>query len=92
MLHDPDYAKVARTDRQTLKLAAGLDADGIRRSWRHDNQVFCGLMPVLAIIEYARALGCASGTLLHYRNSGDDFPESRGEWVVGYGAMVYAVS
>ena len=29
--------------------------------------------------------------LRHYRNSGDDHPESRGQWVVGYGAVIFSV-
>jgi hypothetical protein len=38
---------------------------------------------------YAKQQGCKKATLLRYRNSGDDFPESRGEWVVGYGAVAF---
>ena len=92
MLHDPDYAKVTRIDHETLKLTSAMDAASIGARWSGDEQIFCGLMPVLTVLGTTAALGCRKGTLLHYRNSGDDFPESRGEWVVGYGSMVFTVS
>jgi len=41
-------------------------------------------------MNFAKAEGCTKGTLLYYRNTGDDFPESRGHWVVGYGTVVLA--
>jgi AmmeMemoRadiSam system protein B len=90
MLHDPHYELVTRTDRHTLEQVVALDADGLRRAWSPSRQVFCGLAPVLTVMAFARARGVRKGTLLAYRNSGDDFPESRGEWVVGYGAVGFA--
>jgi len=91
MLHDPDYALVTRTDRESLKLVAAMDHAGIRKGWDHSRQTFCGIGPVLAAMRFAQRKGCPEGTVLIYRNSGDDFPESRGRWVVGYGAVVFAV-
>lgn len=91
MLHSPDYDFVSKTDRQTLKKVAALDTRGIMDDWSGDHQVFCGVMPVLAAMQFAEAQGCKTGTVLHYRNNGDDDPSSRGNWVVGYGAAVFSV-
>ena len=91
MLHDPDYEVVTKTDEKTLKKLQAMDCEGLRKTWRYDNQILCGFGPVLAAIKYAREQGCKNGSVLYYRNSGDDFPESRGRWVVGYGSVVFAV-
>lgn len=88
LLHDPDYAKVRATDVQTLARVAALDWRGLLAEWRPDHQPLCGVAAAATALAHAAIRGCAKGTLLHYRNSGDDFPESRGEWVVGYGAVV----
>lgn len=90
MLHDPDYDLVTKTDRASLKLVEGMKADEILAGWSFNRQTFCGIMAVITTMRHAEARGCTQGTVLHYRNSGDDFPESRGEWVVGYGAVVFA--
>ncbi len=90
MLHDADYDRVRRTDRATLEKLAVLDEAGIKESWNSSSQVFCGIGPVLAVMAFSRKSDCSKATILHYRNSGDDHPESRGDWVVGYGAAVFA--
>lgn len=90
MLHDPDYERVRQTDVATLKRVADMDVAGLLREWDYARQVFCGIGPVVATMQYARGLGCREGTVLGYRNSGDDYPESRGQWVVGYGAVAFA--
>jgi hypothetical protein len=89
LLHDPDYDRVARTDRRTLALIAALDAQGLAARWSYEEQVCCGIGPVRVAMEFARRMGCRAGATLLYRNSGDDHPESRGNWVVGYGAVVF---
>ena len=91
MLHDPDYELVAKTDKETLQAVKAMDWRGVLKRWDYSRQVFCGIGPVLAVMQFAEAQGCKKGTVLHYRNSGDDFPESRGQWVVGYGAVVFIV-
>jgi len=91
MLHDVNYELVAKTDKITLEKLAAMDMDGLIKAWSMDKQIFCGLMPVLAVMKFAGLQGCKTAEVLHYRNSGDDFPESRGNWVVGYGAAVFAV-
>ena len=89
MLHHADYTQVTDTDKATLERVRAMDHAGIQRTWSYANQTFCGLAPVLTAMRLAEAQGCTEGTVLRYRNSGDDFPESRGNWVVGYGAVVF---
>lgn len=89
LLHDPDDERVARTDRRTLELIAALDSPSLIKAWSYETQVCCGIGPVLAVMEFARRRGCTAGTTLCYRNSAEDFPESRGNWVVGYGSAVF---
>lgn len=91
LLHDPDYRRVSDTDRETVQQIAALDSDGLASRWTPDMQVCCGLGPVLSVMGFARSRGCREGHVLHYRNSGDDFPESRGQWVVGYSSIVFTV-
>jgi len=91
LLHDPDYTLVTRSDQPTLQQITALDERALLARWQPDNQICCGLMPVLTAIRVAKGMGCDKGTLLYYRNSGDDHPESRGSWVVGYGAVVFAI-
>jgi len=92
LLHDPDYDLVTATDETTMRQIAALDITGLQRRWSYANQVCCGIGPVLAVMRFAQAQGCRQGVALHYRNSGDDYPESRGNWVVGYGAIVFPVA
>jgi len=91
MLHDPDYDLVTKTDKKTLQLVAAMDSKGLLDQWSPRRQIFCGMAPVAAVMGFAKGLGCKEGKVLYYRNNGDDFPESRGQWVVGYGAVVFAV-
>jgi len=91
LLHDPDYDLVTRTDKETLEQMAETDYEGILKRWSGSTQVCCGVGPVTAVMRFAESQGCRRGEVLHYRNSGDDFPESRGSWVVGYGAVVFAL-
>ena len=92
LLHDADYEKVTKTDKDTLVLIEKMKTDKLWNSWSYERQICCGIAPVVTAMRYAEKYGVASGNLLHYRNSGDDFPESRGNWVVGYGAVVFSVS
>jgi len=90
LLHDPDYERVTASDRKTMQQFGALDYKGILGRWSYSSQVCCGIGPVLCAMRFAEQLGVRQGKVLHYRNSGDDFPESRGSWVVGYGAAVFA--
>jgi MEMO1 family protein len=90
MLHDADYELVSRTDRATLKAVEAMDHRAVLAGWGYQAQTFCGIVPVVTAMRFAEARGCRKGVVLHYRNSGDDYPESRGRWVVGYGAVVFA--
>lgn len=89
LLHDPDYDRVTRSDGDTLGLIEGLKTAELSASWSYTNQVCCGIGPVLAAMTFAREQGCPKGVRLHYENSGDAHPESRGQWVVGYGAVAF---
>jgi hypothetical protein len=92
MLHHPDYELVSATDSKTLRMIEKMDVDSLRREWSYKNQILCGLSPVSAGIEWARASGASQGKVLRYRNSGDDYPESRGSWVVGYCSVIFSES
>lgn len=90
MLHDASYELVRKTDQQTLRSLVAMDVTGLLREWDYGQQILCGIGPVVAALTYARGRGVKQGVLLRYRNSGDDHPESRGQWVVGYGAVAFA--
>ena len=89
LLHDASHGRVSDTDRETLKIIASLDRQGLADAWSPVFQVCCGIAPVLTVMRYAEAMGSRAGTVLAYSNSGDTHPESRGSWVVGYGALVF---
>lgn len=91
LLHDPDYEKVKRTDAQTVDRIAAMKHAELAGSWGYGNQFCCGIGPVLAAIRFAEACGCKKGAVLDCRNSGDEHPDSRGNWVVGYAAIVFPV-
>lgn len=92
LLHDADYDLVTRTDKATLELVRRMDTAGLAKAWSPDRQVCCGIGPVLCAMRFAAARGCREALVLRYRNSGDDHPESRGDWVVGYGAVAFPVA
>ena len=92
LLHDADYEKVTNTDKNTLRLMEKMQIMKLWSEWSYDHQVCCGISPVMAAMKYAEKHGATIGDLLYYRNSGDDYPESRGNWVVGYGAVVFSGS
>lgn len=92
LLHDANYAKVTKTDKDTLSLIEKMKVEKLWDSWSYENQVCCGIAPVVATMRFAEKCGATAGDLLYYRNSGDDYPESRGNWVVGYGAVSFSVA
>jgi AmmeMemoRadiSam system protein B len=89
LLHDADYDRVCRTDTSTLDLIASLDVHKLASVWDYSHQVCCGISPVLTVMRFASLCGVRCGHCLAYRNSGDVFPESRSDWVVGYGSVVF---
>jgi len=91
MLHDASYDRVTKTDAKTLEKLQAMDYEGLKKGWGYDKQILCGIGPVLVVMKFARGKGVKKGSVLYYCNSGDDFPESRGRWVVGYGSVVFAV-
>lgn len=91
MLHDPDYDLVTRTDKATLKTVETMDDKKLLEGWGYARQTFCGMAPVVVVMRFAASQKCAQATVLKYENSGEKHPESRGQWVVGYGAVVFQV-
>ncbi|MDA1087391.1 MAG: AmmeMemoRadiSam system protein B [Verrucomicrobia bacterium] len=91
MLHNPDYDTVLRTDRATLSLLEAMDLDALRHTWAPSHQPVCGIGPLSIALSFARTEGVQRGSVLCYRNSGDDHPGSRGDWVVGYSSITYSV-
>ena len=89
LLHDPDYTLVTRTDQASLKNVAAMKTQELLERWSYENQIFCGMSAVVVTMRFVEKQGCREGIVLRYRNSGDDHPESRGNWVVGYGAVVF---
>ena len=89
MLHDPDYDLVTRTDKATLKTVETMDDKKLLQEWSYDRQIFCGMAPVVVTMRFAAGQECKQGIVLKYENSGDKHPEGRGQWVVGYGAVVF---
>lgn len=89
LLHDPDYNLVTRTDQTSLKNVAAMKTQELLERWSYENQIFCGMSAVVVTMRFVEKEGCREGIVLRYRNSGDDYPESRGNWVVGYGAVVF---
>ncbi len=92
MLHDPDYNLVTKTDRNSLKKVAAMQTDDLLQQWSYENQIFCGMSAVAVTMRFVKQQGVREGVVLHYRNTGDDHPESRGNWVVGYGAVVFPLA
>ncbi len=93
LLHDPDYDKVTVTDRKTLALISDGKANDLWAEWSYEHQICCGIAPVVSLIKYTKVQqNKIVGKILHYNNTGDDYPESRGQWVVGYGSVVFYVS
>ena len=56
MLHDEDYDKVYKVDTNTLALTEQMNIEGLLKEWSYDNQIYCGMKPVLAGLLFARAL------------------------------------
>ncbi len=91
LLHHADDRLVARTDADTLECLRAMDAPGLMRRWTPEHQVCCGPGPVQTVMAWSAARGCRAGRVLGYCHSGDIEPACRGHWVVGYGAVAYAV-
>lgn len=89
LLHDPDYNLVTRTDHASLKNVAAMKTQELLENWSYENQIFCGMAAVAVTMRFAEKQGCREGIVLRYSNTGDDYPDSRGKWVVGYGAVVF---
>lgn len=71
-------------DQMALQQVAAVNADGLVQVVQSRGISMCGVLPVAAMLQTARASGAATATILHYHTSGD-ITGDRQE-VVGYGA------
>jgi AmmeMemoRadiSam system protein B/AmmeMemoRadiSam system protein A len=92
--HYPTYDAAVQSDRAILEAIAGLDTQQLLRTVRRQLELgrpgldtcACGLGPILAALEAARAMGLDSARIVSYANSGDTAVGDRSK-VVGYGAV-----
>ncbi len=92
MLHDSNYDLVLKTDHNTLKHVAAMQTQKLLETWQPSFQIFCGIAGVVTAMEFAAGQGCRRGTVLDYQTSADAQPASRGNWIVGYGAVVFTIN
>lgn len=94
MSHYPSYDDACKSDRAMLDAIRTFDPDKVLAK---DAELtakqtpglactMCGLGPVAAVMEAAKALGADQVEVLGYANSGDAMPQGR-DRVVGYGAV-----
>jgi len=92
--HYPAYDDAVEADRIVLEAIAGLDPQEVLRTVRRQlnlgrtglDTCACGLGPILAALEAARAMELDSARIVSYANSGDTAVGDRSK-VVGYGAV-----
>lgn len=94
--HYPDYDDAVASDHATLSAMTRLDSTALLAAIDREmaqrrpglSTCACGVAPVLAAVEAAKALGARRARVISYANSGDT---SLGEpsRVVGYGAVAF---
>lgn len=79
--------KANELDHAMLDAIASLDPGEVVRTYRSGKGQACGLLPVLAVMTAARALGATQAHIFHYATSG----ATSGDYsrVVGYGAGAF---
>lgn len=71
MSHYESGSTARRKDTLALQRVLDLDPEGLYRVVR-DNQIsMCGVLPVVVMLQAARALGASGAELVSYRNSGE---------------------
>ena len=91
--HIPDYDEVVRRDRVVVDALASYDMERIERVLTKPGCSVCGRMPVIALLEAARALGADRVQVLHQTNSGDVTGiRTPGQYTVGYLAAAVVAS
>jgi len=83
--HIPDYKEVVRRDRAVVEALVSYDMGRIEKVLTEPGCSVCGRMPVIALLEAARALGANRVQVLHQTNSGDVTGiRMPGQYTVGY--------
>jgi hypothetical protein len=70
MTHYEPADAAARKDRVALAHLAHLDGEGLLHACREQQITMCGRAPAATVVEAARLLGAASGSVVDYRHSG----------------------
>ena len=91
--HIPDYGEVLRRDRAVVEALLSYDMARIEKVLTEPGCSVCGRMPVIALLEAARALGADRVRVLHQTTSGDVTGDRRpGQYTVGYLAAAVVAS
>ncbi|MBC8450263.1 MAG: AmmeMemoRadiSam system protein B [Chloroflexi bacterium] len=91
--HIPDYGEVLRRDRAVVEALLSYDMARIEKVLTEPGCSVCGRMPVIALLEAARALGADRVQVLHQTTSGDVTGDRRpGQYTVGYLAAAVVAS
>ena len=91
--HIRDYDEVVRRDQAVVDALTGYDMQRIEAVLTERGCSVCGRMPVLAVLEAARALGADHVQVLHQTTSGDVTGDRRpGQYTVGYLAAAVVAS
>ena len=79
--------KANQLDQAMLKAIASFDPNEVMKAHRSGKGQACGLLPVMAVMTAARALGATQAHIFHYATSGT----TSGDYsrVVGYGAGAF---
>ena len=83
--HIENYDEVVRRDRAVVAAIAAYDLEALTPLLMAPTCSVCGRMPILTVLEAARALGANAVQVLHQTNSGDVTGQrGRGQYTVGY--------
>ena len=91
--HISEYSEVVRRDRMVVDALTSYDMQRIEAVLTDRGSSVCGRMPILAVLEAARALGADDIQVLHQTTSGDVTGDRRpGQYTVGYMAAAVIAS
>ncbi len=85
LYHIDDYDEVLRRDQEVVDAVAAYDLERLTAIFAAPDCTVCGRMPILTVLDAARALGATAARVLYHTNSGDvSGVRSRGQYTVGY--------
>ncbi len=89
--HIEDYEQVVLRDARVREALAALDVEALTAALMAPDSTVCGRMPILTVVQAARALGADRVSILHHTNSSEVTGERRrGQYTVGYmAAAIY---